>query len=371
MKKLILAFAALSLAVIMSSCSKSEVIDQNSDRTPLKFRVATGQTTKSNAGEINNMANRTITVFVNATAGNVIDAAGNPITQFYLITPGDLKPENMITTSDFAGTIPLTLYMTADAQVQFGALAGNDATGAQIDFVGEGFAFDGTSITKTGFASLPLKETVYAISGDILPNADPIQLLFKHTVSQVMFAVAQGDDDVTGNGEYLQISVSDVSVASVPVTGDLTATASGAVFANSVVGDYPMANMETTVAINMNSTTAEQDDNTTTRKAEFTSFFVLPWSISGPDATLSVTYKILGTTGSAITDDLTEEIPFSVFAGITSWTAGKRYTYIFKPGPLTTPVGTRITVTADTDEMPWADDGDDDIDVKDDASYEY
>ncbi len=365
MKKSFLAFLALSIAVIMSSCStKNEVIEKNGP-TPLKFRVSTGKITKSNAGEINDLGDRTITVFVHPSVGNVIDATGTSISSFYLKTTSGMEPGTTTSYSDFAGTIPLALYLTEDADVEFGALAGNDTDGDEIDFYGSGFSFNGTDITYDGYTSLPLNETVYAIATGITQDTETIALNFKHIVSQVMFAVAKGASVSGDGGDELNIQITDLSVIDVPTTGDLTATASGAACANFGYGGYGLDEMETTSTQNMDSNTAVDDNNNaiTSRKEEFTSFFVLPWTIDNANAKIAVTYNITAADGTTVIyEDLTQDIPFSGLGSITKWESGRRYTYIFKPGTLT-PLAARITVTAE--KSPWEDDLSNEIEVED------
>ncbi len=361
MKKTILAFTALSLAVIMSSCSKGEIIDRNSDLTPLKFRVSTGKITKSNSGEISSMNNRTITVFVydadGTTNSGVIGLNGTPITSPFYLQSTTTTSETVNTYSDFGASIPLDLYLTADASVKFVAFAGEDEDGDEIDFSGITLGFNGTNATINGFESLPLNETVYAISDVIETGTSAINLNFRHIVSQVMFATGVNDDGV-------HIKITDLNVTEVPFSGDLSANSSGVSFTNYGVADYDLSEMEPAVTANMFSYTADNDDQGTARKEEFTSFFVLPYTIAG-NAAVHVTYDIYAADGTTeLATDKTADIYFSTLAAvsgaITEWTSAKRYTYIFKAGTVT-PLSARITVTAE--QSPWADDATNDIEA--------
>ncbi len=372
MKKSILAFATLALALLASSCSKEEIIGQNEGLATFKFRVSTGRITKNNVGEINAMDGKTVTVFVrDATTGavaTVIDGdAGGNISMFTL---------TWNESSSTATTTPAKIYMPTDASLEFVAFAQTTDADALPDFIATGtapnitpaFGYDGTNLSITGFASQTAKEVVYAIAPvTITSGTATVDFAFNHIVSQVMFAVDKYVDDPQTPTMTLDMVITDLDVEQVPVAGDFSGTATAGSFdfttAPSTItyDDYALADMDVAgKTANMNSSTATaytsaSHDAVLTRNEDFASFFVLPCAVTGasglPDeSVINITYNIMEGNVALVTGK-TATIKFNSLTNIASWAPGKRYIYTFKPAAfISTPTFT-ITISSWADEL--------------------
>lgn len=328
MKKVISALAALALVVSMSSCSQNEILGQNEGRTPINFRISTGKTTRAaqDVTEVNNMENKTITVFVktkdtgdNIVAGSVTDIDGNPYSVFYFKT--DASGANRGTFVNISDTDPTDLYMPVDGtKLVFAAFTNSDNTAVPENFVMD----DEFDISIDDYENDPINELLWAVSGETDYSTSSVTLNFQHIVSQLMFFV-----DLNGNADIKQnIVITDFTV-NVPTTGDwATSGYTGSFSSLGTAGAYT----PTDVAYNADSTTTVGLTASGTPR-KFASLFVLPTAdLTGMSITVS--YQILDAAGNTtpLASD-TKTINFSTFgtSGITGWLTAKRYAYTFKP----------------------------------------
>ncbi len=351
MKKTFFTLATLAFAVLMSGCSNDQVTDRNDGLNAAKFRVTTSRTTRANAGEINSMLGKILTVFVHDDGTNVVtDANGNKVEKFYLNVVGGSSADSDTViyetfadaeTNNSADAYPI--YLPQDGTVQFVSFA--DTGDNDLDGV-VSYTFTSGEINMT-YNNDPLSETVYAISPEVGVNdAQNITLNFEHIVSQLLFSVAGITGEIQSAITSFGIEINSVTVAKVPVSGVWNSTSG---FSGYGQGSYTQsemagvpANSSNNVAENSNSytvaatTTGAQGDN-----EEFASLFILPGTLTGfggDEPTVTVNYSIYATKDASDanapykTGEKTIKFSdFSASVSIGAWVEGKRYTYQFRP----------------------------------------
>lgn len=342
MKRFIFASSVLFLAVLISGCSKDNILDNNNGRTPLQFRITTGKVTRANAnaGEINFMNNKTIAV-------TVMDASGNPgyvyesngttnYSTFYVVWDGS----RATTYKDDAATQEVDLFAPFDgSNVYFLALANTGNTANTLTPT----TSDGTNMTLTGYVNTPQSDLVWATSGAVNSNSTSITLSFDHISSQLMFNVAKNDAGYN-------IAITALSI-NVPSAGDWT-TSGSAGFGDdfTAYADYSLSNMAA-VSTNQSTLTAAAYASNNDKYATFGSLFVLPCTLATAtlnsiltDPSLTVSYTVTGPDGTTPLGGGTDvNIKFKDMTGITAWTKATRHLYTFKPS--LSSIGPKMTIS--------------------------
>lgn len=364
MKKSIIAFAALAFTVLLSSCSKNEVIDSNNGLTPLKFHVTMGKTTRANAGEISVLTGKAIAVYVRNADGTDaevtgVDASQNqaPYSVFYMVWSGDNypgteqdHPGTAATYADAALSTQIDIYAPTDgSDVYFVAFANSDdSVSPSLDFT-----FNGTtsSLSMDSYDNTTQSELVYALSGAVNINTTDIRFPFYHIISQLLFIAEQDDlgfQDIKITGLTLHIPTK--------CSGGWSSSTGFGTYVSGDFGDYTLGDMTTTLNNEFSATAA--DVNGDSKNDEFASLFVLPYTFTGSnDSYLAVDYEIYDVADSST--PVTSNTKTLYFQGLThnsgagNWDVAKRYYYTFKPAELT-PFGSRVVEVSITQAV-WED----------------
>ncbi len=340
MKKALQLIAALALIVSVSSCSKEETISTNGDRTPLKFRLAVGKTTRATQSwdqEVDAMQDRVITVYVKDYAGNaafVYTSANAQISVFYLVNATDGASSKTYTsyTEASSGGTEAELYMPGNGSYVY-FVAFSDSNEGNLNNIDYDFSATrgepGTSkVTIDEFENDPTNELLCAFTDSLNNENTTVSLGFSRMASQLVFLVDNNKD--TGVTEQISINNFTVKVTESAnwegAAAPSAATTSTFSSYSSTLAEYGPSNVEYTAA---NATTVGGAPT-----AEFARLFVLP--IDGLNAAaaslgmmISVNYTIYQNGNERFTGD--KEIYFKDLPSIANWEAGKRYRYTFRP----------------------------------------